>query len=199
MIKDLDDTIKAALQTLAAPNSLLASADISFDQPDKAWRDLLHKLTVNCYLYDIRQNMAMRTNEPIVVRSADNMRATRVLPPARIDCAYCITAWSPAQTGAVFEEHRLLSQVLRLFLQYPMFPQAVLMGSLSTQLPPFPGIAASQEGVKNMPEFWNALDQKLKPSLNYIVTLAMLPEDIPADNAMGDVARKITVDADHLE
>jgi simple sugar transport system permease protein len=35
-------------------------------------------------------------------------------------------------------------------------------------------VIASQEGVKNLPEFWNALDQRLKPSLNYVVTLAMM-------------------------
>jgi len=42
-------------------------------------------------------------------------------------------------------------------------------------------------GVKNLPEFWNALDQRLKPSLNYVVTLAMMIDDIPADTGMAPV------------
>jgi hypothetical protein len=199
MIRDLDDTLKVMLETHAAPNSALASAVISFDLPDSEWRGALQSLTVNLYLYDIRQNAAMRTTEQLLVRSADLKKAARVGPPARIDCAYCITAWSPAETGAVYEEHRLLSQVLRLFLQFPTIPPSALQGGLVGQIAPYPGIVASQEGVKNMPEFWHALDQKLKPSLNYIVTLAMLPDDIPTDEQMVDVPGTITVGADHLK
>jgi hypothetical protein len=199
MIRDLDDTLKALFETHAPVNSALAGAEVSFDLPDAAWRSALQTLTVNCYLYDVRQNMAMRTAEAILVRSADNKRAARVSPPARIDCAYCITAWSTATTGAVYEEHRLLSQALQLLLRFPTIPPGVLQGSLAGQFPPYPGIAAAQEGVKNMPDFWHALDQKLKPSLNYIVTLAMMTDAIPTDSEMVDVPGTIKTGADHLE
>lgn len=197
MIRDLDDTIRALLQAHAPAGSLLQGADISFDLPDARWRSSLSGLTVNCYLYDIRDNREMRTNEPLTARSADRRRAARLSPPVRIDCAYCITAWSTATADAVLEEHRLLSQVLRVLLQHPTIPASVLQGSLAAQLPPYPIIIASQDGVKNQPEFWHALDQKLKPSLNYVVTLAMLLEDLPADEALPRVVETVTVEAEH--
>lgn len=182
MIKDLDDTLKALLQTYAPPNSMLASAAISFDLPDSYWRtNKLSALTLNCYLYDVRQNTAMRSTEPLVAVSANKLKAQRISPPIRIDCAYCITAWSVATNGAVFEEHRLLSDALRVLSKYSPLPQGVLQGSLQGLFPPYPGIVASQENVKNLPDFWNALDQKLKPSLNFVLTLAMLLDNIPLD------------------
>lgn len=199
MIRDLDDTMRALLHAHAPAGSLLQGADISFDLPDAKWRSSLSRLTVNCYLYDIRDNREMRTNETLTARSADRRRATRLSPPVRIDCAYCITAWSTATADAVLEEHRLLSQVLRVLLQHPTIPANLLQGSLATQLPPSPTIIASQDGVKNQPEFWHALDQKLKPSLNYVVTLAMLLEDIPADAAMSRVVETVSTEADHKQ
>ncbi|WAS91034.1 DUF4255 domain-containing protein [Nannocystis punicea] len=197
MILDLDNTIKELIETFAPANSELAGATVSFDLPDAGWRAQLDALTVNCYLYDIRQNMAAATNEPILVQSADQKKRARVRPPARIDCAYCITAWSPALTGAVFEEHRLLSQLLQLFLRFPKIPDEVLQGALVEQMAPFPGIVASQEGVRNLPEFWSALDQKLKPSLNYVITLGMLPDAVPTDAEMVEKPTAITVGVDH--
>lgn len=194
MIHDLDDTLKAMLQTYAPANSLLAGAAIGFDLPDSAWRGGLQVLTLNCYLYDVRQNMAMRTNESLVVRSADDTRATRVSPPVRIDCAYCITAWSAADPPLVAEEHRLLGDVLRLLIRFQTIPADALKGSLVGQFPPFPGLVASQDGVKNVPDFWTALDQRLKPALNFIVTLAMLPDDIPADAQMPPTAGTTVID-----
>lgn len=202
MIRDLDDTIKALLESNATPGSELASAIVAFDLPDEAWRKLLSGLTVNCYLYDIRQNAAMRTNEPLIVEAQNNgkTRRTRVTPPVRIDCAYCITAWSNAEPGGggVYEEHRLLSQVLRVFLRNPTIPPAVLKGSLIGMPSPFPGIVASQDGVRNLPEFWSALDQKLKPSLNYVITLAVSIDDIPTYNQMPYMVTIVDVTADQL-
>jgi hypothetical protein len=179
MIRDLDATIRQLLTASAPSGSTLAGATISFDLPDAEWRSTLSGLTVNCYLYDIHENLEMRTHEPLLVRSGQ--LAARVTPPARIDCAYCITAWSPATTDAVLEEHDLLSQVLLVLLQNPTIPAALLQGSLVGQIPPYPTVIASVDGiVKNHPQFWTALDQKLKPSLNYIVTLAMLINGVPA-------------------
>jgi hypothetical protein len=197
VIRDLDDTIKELIATRAPAGSLLAGADVSFDLPDAAWRASLSRLTVNCYLYDIRENREMRTQEYLTVQSADKKRAVRMAPPVRLDCGYCITAWSTSTADAVREEHRLLSQMVRLLLQHRSIPSAVLQGSLAGQIPPYPTVIASQEGVKNQPEFWSALDQKLKPSLNYVVTLALLLEDIPADSAMTPLVVTTAIGVDH--
>ena len=154
MIRDLDITIQAMLETLAPPGSVLASADVTFDLPDAEWRTGITSLTVNCYLYDVRENREMRTNERLVQRSDTGIPMALRQPPVRVDCTYCITAWSPAENESVLEEHRLLSQVLRLLLQNPTIPPGVLQGSLVTQIPPYPRVIAGPSDIKNMPEFW---------------------------------------------
>jgi hypothetical protein len=201
VIQYLDATLRALLTT-APPDSLLFSAvqrsgAVAFDLPDADWQSKLSGLTVNLYLYDIVENREMRTNEPLLVRSTDGKRAARVAPPVRIDCGYCITAWSVATTEPVLEEHQLLSDVLLLLLQTPTIPTELLQGSLTTQIPPYPTIVASTDAMKNHPQFWNALDQKLKPSLNYVVTLAMLLESAPADADLPAVAQEVVVDTDN--
>src|SRR6202030_3411171 len=107
MIRDLDATITALLKAGAFSGSSLSSAAISFDLPDAAWRGALHTLTVNCYLYDVRENLDMRTYESIVSLSSDRKQGVRAAPPVRIDCSYCITTWSTATTDAVLDEHDL--------------------------------------------------------------------------------------------
>jgi len=176
VIRDLDLTIKALLRGGATPGSALANATVSFDLPDATWRGGLQGLTVNCYLYDVNENLEMRTYEPWVSTSSDGTQGMRTAAPVRVNCSYCVTAWSTATTDAVLEEHDLLSQTLNVLLSNQTIAAAFLQGALSGQIPPYPLVIASQDGVsKHHPQFWTALDQKLKPSLNYIVTLALWP------------------------
>ena len=199
MIRDLDDTIAAMLKNRAPPGSALAGAAITFDLPDMKWRNKVNKLTVNCYLYDVRENTELRTEQPILRRSADLTRATHLRPPVRIDCAYSITAWSVSNTDPVLEEHRVLSQALLVLLQNRRIPQADLKGTMVNQPPPYPWVIAAPDANKNMPDFWKALDQELRPSLNYVVTLAMWLDAVPADAAMTPVVGTLTVNAANLE
>ena len=199
MIRDLDATIAALLTNRAPAGSELAGADIRFDMPDSAWRQQLSGLTVNCYLYDIRENRELRTSEPLVKRSLDGLRAARVRPPVRVDCAYTITAWSVATTDRVLEEHRVLGQVLGVLLRHRQVPTSDLVGSMTAQPAPYPWIVAAPDPSRSMADFWNALDQEIKPSLNYVVTLAMWLDPIPADAALTEVVQRIEVSAMNLD
>jgi Pvc16 N-terminal domain len=198
VIRDLDLTIRELLETRAPSGSELAGADVVFDLPDADWRAGLGGLTVDCYLYDLRENAELRTEEPLVRRSADGTRAARLRPPARIDCSYCITAWSTATDEPVLEEHRVLGQVVRILLANPTIPEDVLQGSLATQIPPYPTIIAAADGIRNQPDFWDALDQQLKPSLNYVVTLAMLLDDELPEAELAPVVQQVEVEGRHL-
>jgi hypothetical protein len=197
MIQDLDKTIAKLLKDQAPEESHLKKAIISFDIPDAEWRAGIIELTVNCYLYDIRQNLEMRTNELYIQRNPDKTQATWRKAPVRIDCAYCITAWSSAEDESVLEEHRLLSQVMLVLLRNPTLPDSVLEGSLKNQIPPYPTVIVSQDGTKNQPEFWRALDQQLKPSLNYIITLALLLDEAPEE--LGRVVDQVEVVVKNLD
>jgi len=198
VIRDLDQTVRELLETRAPAGSELAGADVVFDLPDADWRAGLGGLTVDCYLYDLRENAELRTEEPLLQRSADGTRAARLRPPARIDCSYCITAWSTATDEPVLEEHRVLSQVVRILLANPTIPADVLQGTLATQIPPYPTIIAAADGIRNQPDFWGALDQQLKPSLNYVVTLAMLLDDELPEAALAPVVERVVVEGHHL-
>ena len=192
MIRDLDDTLAAMLKNRAPVGSALASAAITFDLPDSAWRKKLNKLTVNSYLYDVRENRELRRNESSLYRSADGKKAALRRPAVRVDCAYSITAWSVSNTDAVLEEHRVLSQVLLVLLQNQRILTADLKGSMVNQPQPYPTVIAAPDSTKNNPEFWKALDQELRPALNYVVTLGMWLDPVPADADMGRVVETIT-------
>ncbi|HXQ45446.1 MAG TPA: DUF4255 domain-containing protein [Caulobacteraceae bacterium] len=181
MIRDLDSTIEQLFKAGAVAGSSLSTASIDFDLPDATWRSGLTTPTVNCYLYDVRENLDMRTYEDIRTRNTASNTVTRVPAPIRIDCSYCITTWSTATTDAVLDEHDLLSQALVVLLDNQTIPSALLQGALAGQIPPYPTVIASQDGIsKQHPQFWTALDQKLKPSLNYVITLAWLLDPAPA-------------------
>jgi hypothetical protein len=197
MIRDLDDTLAALLKLGAGPGTELATAEISFEVPDGDWRGAITDPTVNCYLYDIRENRDMRTTEPLLQRFGKDDPPARRQAPARIDCAYCITAWSPADEEKVPDEHRLLSQVLRVLLKHPAIPKQALQGSLVDQIPPYPTVIAAPDGIKNLPEFWGALDQQLKPSLSYVITLAMMLDEEPAGPPMAITG--VEVEPKHYE
>jgi len=193
MIRDLDDTIASMLKNRAPAGSALAGSVITFDLPDTAWRKNVTNLTVNCYLYDIRENTELRTEQPILRRSADLTRAAHLRPPVRIDCAYSITAWSVSNTDAVLEEHRVLSQALLVLLQNRRILAADLKGSMVNQPNPYPTVVAAPDSTKNNPDFWKALDQELRPALNYVVTLALWLDPVPADLTMGRVVEQVVV------
>lgn len=197
MIRDLDETIEALLTTEAPTGTELESADISFDVPDSTWRGALTGLTVNCYLYDVRENLELKTNETFVQRSPDNTRAVRRAPIVRIDCSYCITAWSTATSDAVLEEHRLLSQILLVLLRNPTIPSGVLQGSLTTQIPPYPTVIASPTDLNQHLDFWSSLNQPAKPALNYVVTLALILDEPPAE--LPRAVETVVTEVNHLD
>jgi len=198
MIRDLDLTLRELLEQEARPGSELAGADVVFDLPDSTWRSTLGGLTVNAYLYDVRENRALRTQEPLRARSGDGLRSSRIRPPVRIDCSYCITAWSTATDEAVLEEHRLLSQVLLVLMRNPVIPEVMLQGALPDLIAPRPELIASPDGIGTPPDFWGALDQQLKPSLNYAVTLAVLLDEPPSDDDMTRLVDEVVVQDLHL-
>ena len=191
MIRDLDDTIASMLKNRAPTGSALATATITFDLPDSEWRKGLSGLTVNCYLYDVRENRDLRRNESLLYRSANGKNAALRRSPPRIDCAYSVTAWSTSATDAVLEEHRLLSQLLLVLLQNSRIPTADLKGAMVNQPQPYPTVIAAPDTTKNDPDFWKALDQELRPALNYVVTLAMWLDPVPQESDMGPVVEKM--------
>jgi hypothetical protein len=167
MISDLDESIKELLikQGLLDP----AEIDIKFEMPNREWSASISKPTVNIYLYDIRENHQLRGTEWMLTKD-ENGKATRKKTPSRIDIAYLITVW----TSDIADEHRLLYQVLLTLFRYPELPEEVLSGQLIGQSCPIKVATAQPDGLFNNPaDFWSALDNEIKPSINYVVTLPL--------------------------
>lgn len=180
MISHLDKTLEELLRRKVPLPS--ASYDISFDIPTKDWASKLLKTkeTINLYLYDIKENRELRTNEWQVNRKSDGT-VDQEKPPVRIDLSYLITAWSPADvtpaTEPAVDEHHLLSMILEALFKYPYIPSDVLHEDLAMidPLPEIPATVAQSDGFKDQGQgqFWNAIDQFWKPSIQYVVTIPL--------------------------
>ncbi len=177
MIRDLSETLRRILTQTGLPSEL-AAAQIVFDCPTEPFNP--SQTTVDLFLYDIRENVELRSNEPIVERLNGQARIHR--PPIRVACSYIVTAWPKGGAELALQEHRLLSQVLQVLSQYSTIPENFLQGSLAGQEPPLPMMASQADGLKNPAEFWTALGSTLRPSLIVTATIAMdvlKPETAP--------------------
>ena len=190
MIEALDDTLAWLFRVRSEPGSLLQQAAISFEMPDTEWRSRINRLTLCCYLYDVRENKSLRTNDPLVARGPDGRFLTQP-PPPRIDCTYCITAWNPrGDTSAINSgdavrfEHRLLSQALALLLRHPQVERNTLADpdGGARRAPPHPTRISSVDEQRGMSEFWTALGQQPKPSLNFVLTMAIPVQEATASS-----------------
>jgi len=168
MIRDLSQTLGQILTQGGLPPEL-TSAQIVFDRPADPFDP--GQTAVDLFLYDIRENVDLRNNEPSISRKNGNAVITR--PPLRVLCSYLVTAWPKGGTDLILQEHRLLSQVLQVLSRYPTIPANFLQGSLKGQEPTLPMMTARADGLKNPAEFWNAIGNKLRPSLNVTVSISM--------------------------
>lgn len=176
MIADLDATIRQLLvDELPLPNGEL---DVAFQQPKREWSARLSRPTINCFLYDVRENAQLRAHqwEPAPnsrTRNgvADPNLAVRKRSPLRIECTYLITAWA-FDPG---DEHRLLTDCLLALARYPVLPAARLVNELRNSSHEVRTRLASHELLANPAELWSALDNELRPGLTYGVTLALDP------------------------
>jgi hypothetical protein len=181
MIHDLDRTLEVLLER-ELPTELADQVTISFATPNDQFPPTSVTLpAVDVFLYDVRENRELRNNEWLVERRS-NGTASRQRPPARVDCSYFITAW-PSETdpNAAQAEHRLLGEVMRVLLRFPILPAAVLQGSLVGQAPPLPTCVLHPGRLQSLGEFWQALGGQPKAALNYTVTIGVTahePEDI---------------------
>ncbi len=182
MINALDETL-AALLRRDLPSVLTDQVEISFATPDDQFPPQSVTLpAIDLFLYDVRENRDLRSNEVYWDRQSDGT-AIRSVAPVRVDFSYLITAW-PSQSvpDPAEDEHRLLGEVMRVLLRYRKIPQSLLQGELAGQDPPLPVSSLQPGRLQSLGEFWQALGGKPKATLNYTVTLSVdlaEPEKVP--------------------
>ena len=175
MIKDLDETLRTLLlRDLHTVLDRGSVPEISFETPDDQFPpQSVHLPAIDLFLYDVRENQELRSNEVYVQRGSDGT-AIKTRAPTRIDFSYLITAWpKPGVPDPAEVEHNLLGVVMQVLLTYPTIPENVLQGDLRTQEPALPVSALQAGRLQSLGEFWQALGGKPKAALNYQITLSI--------------------------
>jgi len=167
---DLDASLAALVQGELA----LPGITVSFATPDDQFPPSGVTLpAIAFFLYDVRENHELRTNQWENTRQESGM-ITRRRVPARVDCSYLVTAWpndsapNPAQ-----DEHRLLGDVLRVLLRHREIPADYLRGDLAGQQPPLRAMVTAESQLQGIGEFWQAMGGRPKAVLHYSVTLSV--------------------------
>jgi hypothetical protein len=182
MIELIDDVLQNILNEDGVPNPLKTSAK-SFDPPSTQFSPA-DQPTINLFLYDIRENLELRSNELLIARN-DGL-ATLRWPPLRVACSYLITAWSKAQTEKGYiEEHKLLGQALKQLSRYPEIPYKFLPSDLrAAESVRYPTLTESEkisipmtishiDTLKTSGEFWTTMGRPLRPSISVTITISL--------------------------
>ncbi len=173
MIADLDQTIEKLL--IAEFPIKNGEIDIAFDQPKREWSARLSRPTLNFFLFDIRENNILRQHQWEKMAQLPgnggppNIQQKRT--PFRINCHYIITSWAANPK----DEHRLLSRALLTLFRYPILPESSLMGDLKTQPFKIQAQLVTHDHLTNPAELWGAMDNEIRPSMSYLLTIAADP------------------------
>ena len=172
MLKDLDKIIRQLLlEGLEIKNDEIG---IAFDQPRREWSAKLSKPTVNLFLYDMRENAQLRQHQwEQVMNGKNGTLAAQKRTPLRYDCYYMMTTWVRDQPE---DEHRLLTRCMLTLARYPLIPEERLAQTalanpdfeIRTRL-------ANHDVLTNPAEIWGALDNEMRPSISYVITMTLDP------------------------
>jgi hypothetical protein len=165
MIHDFDVALRQLLVTQGELDA--AEIEISFDMPTRERITQAKLPTLNLYLYDLRENLELREMNWDTERVGNqHVRITR--RPLRVDLAYIITCWA----NDVRDQHLLLWRVLETFARHATPPDDFYQGALNELLHPVQLRVAQSDGVlKNIADFWNALQIAYQPSIQLTATL----------------------------
>lgn len=170
MIADLDETIRQLLiDELPIANGEI---DVNFDQPKRDWSSRISTPTVNLFLYDVRENNVLRQHQwERLNGGTERDIASLKRTPMRVDCSYMLTAWA----ADVEDEHRLLTRTMLTLFQFPTLPNHRLIGSLEDPPYEIQARVARHDKLTDPSDLWNVLDNEIRPSISYVITLALDP------------------------
>lgn len=173
MIDDLDLTLKELL-IRELPTHLLEGVALTFAPPNSDFPPAAVTLpAIDVFLYDVRENRELRSADWVTERRDDGA-VVRQRPPVRVDCSYLVTAWaSDSAQEPWYDEHKMLGEVMRVLLRYPVIPDVLLQGSLRGQEPPLPSVTIQPSELQGWGDFWQAIGSKPKVALNYKVTIGV--------------------------
>jgi hypothetical protein len=171
MIRDLSLTIQALMDDAALATEFpeLFGAQIAFDRPVESFNPTVP--TIDLFLFDIRENLELRSNEPQLTRTNGQVSIQR--PPMRVSCSYLLTAWPVSGGDLALQEHQLLGQALQVLSRYPRIPTQFMKGQLAGQEPPLPMLTAQNDGLREPHDFWSAIGNRMRASIVVTATIGL--------------------------
>ena len=173
MIHDVDEVLrKLLIEEMSIKKN---DVDIVFHQPKREWSARLSKPTLNLFLFDVQENLNLRTAEiyKTVARADGTTEIKR--NPVRMDLRYLMTAWVKEPE----DEHLLLASALMALLRHPFLPQHLLSEVFNNQPARIPLVVATHTEKKGpedkFTEIWGVLDNELRPGVQITVTVALDP------------------------
>jgi Pvc16 N-terminal domain len=170
IIADLDAALRRLLEGELADHGF-GGARVSFDAPTSQWSAGLTVPTVDLFLYDLREASDVPGSGWSEHRGNGPARLER--PALRLECSYAVTAW----TRETEDEHRLLSQTLAVLLAHTRLPDRIL-GERLAEVSAAQGPIMTRIGqpkADHKAEFWTAVGGRYRVSLDYVVTLSIVP------------------------
>lgn len=166
MIPDLDKTIEKILYTHGGFSR--NDIDVSFDTPDREWSSRLSRPSINCWAFDLRENMKLRSLERQVSRNGSN--TTTLYPSYRMDVTYLITAWARKME----DEHRLLWRALAALKRTPILKPRECEGELRYQQHDVLMLTATpSDHPTNMVDLWGVVDNVMHMGFTLCATLEL--------------------------
>ncbi|MFJ5223724.1 DUF4255 domain-containing protein [Streptomyces sp. NPDC088400] len=169
MIHEVDGLLRSLLQGGALTGS---DIEIVFDVPTSDWAARRNAPVLDCYLYDIREDVNRRQRGVAPVRDERGITVSRRRAPRWFRLSYLLTAW----TKRPEDEHRLLSAALATLIPQEVLPPDSLpepLAALGLSLPLT--VSGAQSESRSLAEIWSSLGGTLKPSLDLVITVPFPP------------------------
>ncbi|ACO45542.1 DUF4255 domain-containing protein [Deinococcus deserti] len=169
MIADIQHALKELVYSEAAlPRDAL---DVRFAAPTSAWVSGLTRPTLNFFLHDIRENMALRSSEFMHTYVAGGRQ--RDLVPRRIDLKYLVTVFFKSQVDELGrDEWNVLWRVLAALMRQDEWEDRYIPQAARDLDVGVLGVVGQPEGQASQGIF-TSLGLPVRPHLNYTLTVPL--------------------------
>lgn len=166
MLRDIDKTLENVLYERG--NIARRDVDVAFDQPTGDWASRISRPTLNCWCFDIRENLSLRTGGIRVEKNANH--AQKSFPARRMDVSYLVSSWA----REVEDEHNLLWRALSTLKRITFWKPSDCVDNLRYQSRNMPVLVADMsEATVNLPDLWGVLDNRMKLGFIFRITVEL--------------------------
>lgn len=166
MLQDIDKTLENIIYDRG--NIARRDVDIAFDQPTGEWSARISRPTLNCWCFDIRENLQLRSAGMKIEQNGN--RAQKSFPARRMDVTYLISAWA----REVEDEHNLLWRALSTLKRMPHWRPQDCVDNLRYQSRNMPILVADMtEAPFNFADLWGVLENQMKLGFIFRLTVEL--------------------------